>query len=135
MPHRRNNFSKKTMREAFTRSGGICECHLIPHVFLNPCGRTLSDGNTFYEHIEPDQISQDNSLANCAVLVRNCWRFKTDFYDAPTIAKVRHRSDASRGIKERFRRRLPGNREAPFKILIGGGVVDRQTGLPWRGGQ
>ena len=128
----RNNFTKETQRQALARSKGICECHLIPHVFNVPCGLPLGDGNTFFEHIDPDAISGRNDLANAAALTRNCWRYKTSFYDPPVIAKVRRVSDLAHGIKDPWRRKLPGGKDAPFKLKIGGGVVDRRTGESWR---
>jgi len=94
----RNNFSKETKRAAFARSNGICECHLIPHVFKVACGRPLSAGNTFYEHIDPDAISGRNDLDNCATLTKTCWSIKTNTYDKPVIAKSNRTQDRARGI-------------------------------------
>ena len=131
----RHNFSKGTQRRALRRANGICECHLIRHVFKVACGLPLGDGNTFFEHIDPDAISGRNDLANAAVLTRNCWRYKTSFYDQPIIAKVRRVSDLAHGIKAPWRRRLPGGRGDSFKLKIGGGVVDRRSGEPWRPGR
>jgi hypothetical protein len=131
MTFRRREFSKATKREAFERSGGICECHLIPHVFPQPCGRPLGEGNTFYEHIEPSRISGRNDLSNCACLTRTCWRIKTAVYDQRIIARVRRREDAARAIRNAPT--IPGNRLDPRKRKINGLVVDRRTGEPWRG--
>ena len=94
----RNNFSKDTKRAAYERSGGICECHLIPHVFKVACGLRLSPGNTFYEHINPDKISGRNDLDNAAVLTKTCWKIKTATFDLPTIAKSNRTQDRARGI-------------------------------------
>lgn len=98
MNRRRNNFSKDTKRQAYERSNGICECHLIPHVFKVACGCALSPGNTFYEHIDPDKISGRNDLGNAAVLTKTCWKRKTADYDLPTIAKSNRTQDRARGI-------------------------------------
>lgn len=90
----RLEFTAATKRDAFSRSGGICECHRIP--WLNRpdgCGVRLVAGNIFYEHINPDAIRQDNSLDNAAVLCKTCWREKTDHYDRPVIAKSNHVRD------------------------------------------
>jgi hypothetical protein len=121
----RNNFSKTTQRAALARSKGICECHLIPHVFKDPCGLRLGDGNTFYEHIDPDAICGRNDLANCAAMTRNCWRYKTSFYDLPVIAKVKRVADLARGIKDPWRQRLPGGRDDYRKKKVNGQVVLR----------
>lgn len=131
MTFRRNEFTKTTKRAAYERSGGICECHLIPHVFPQPCGRPLGEGNCFYEHIDPDRISGCNDLSNCACLTRTCWRIKTSVYDQRVIARVRRREDAARAIRNSPT--IPGNRLDPRKRKLNGMVVDRRTGEPWRG--
>ena len=98
----RLEFTAATKRDAYDRSGGVCECHLIP--WLNRpdgCGVRLRDGQMNYEHINPDNIRSDNSLDNCAMLSRTCWREKTDRYDRKVIAKSNHVRDRARGIKSR----------------------------------
>src|SRR5262245_24353940 len=97
----RAEFTAKTMREAYERSGGICECG---------CGRPLGPGNTFYEHIVQDWLTHDNSLANCMVLTKTCWKLKTAKQDLPVIAKVKRVRDAHRGINPP-RRRIAGWRK------------------------
>ena len=132
MRHRRNEFSAATKREAYARSGGICECHLIPHVFPQPCGRPVGEGNTWFEHIDPDRISGRNDLSNCAVLTKTCGRIKSATYDAQVIARVRRREDRSRGIRPAPT--LPGSRRDPFKIkLRHRQIVERGSEAPWRG--
>lgn len=130
MRYRRNEFTNDTKRQAFERSGGVCECHLIPHVFPSGgCGCQLGPGNTFYEHVDPSRISGRNDLSNCATLTRTCWKLKTASYDLPVIARVRKREDRHRGIKRAPS--LPGNRSDPRRKKINGQVVDRGTGEPW----
>jgi hypothetical protein len=131
---RRNEFPASVKREALERSNGICECHLIPHVFKLACGLPLGTGNTFFEHINPDEIRKDNSLENCAALSKTCWRYKTDHHDLPIIAKAKRNFDSNNGI-HRWRQRLPGGRFDPIKKKMNGLVVDRKTGLPWQGSQ
>ena len=132
MTLRRREFTKETQRQALARSKGVCECHLIPHVFKVACGLPLGDGNTFYEHIDPDHLCRDNSLSNCAALSKTCWKIKTAIYDLPVIAKVKRVSDLARGIKDPWRRKLPGGKSDPFKIKLNGRVpVSRVTGERW----
>ena len=119
---RRNEFSAATKRAAHARSGGICECHMIRHVFPVACGRPVGPGNLFYEHIDPDAISGRNDLDNCAVLTKTCWRRKTDHYDKPTVAKSNRVRDRYIGAKNPSRRPMPGGRNSPYKIKVGGGV-------------
>jgi hypothetical protein len=125
MTHRRNNFTKKTQREALERSNGICECHLIPHVFAVACGRQLGAGNTFFEHVDPDRLSGNASLENCAALTKTCWQIKTATYDLPIIAKTQRIFDFHNGVKDPHRRKLPGGKDDRLKKKISGEVVAR----------
>lgn len=127
----RLEFTSATKREALARSGGICECRRIPHVFDVACGCALGPANTFFEHIVCDQLNPDNSIENCAVLTRTCWKFKTAEYDLPVIAKAKRNFDRNNGI-HRPKRHLPGSRRHPFKFTPGSTrPIDRRTGLPW----
>lgn len=94
----RLEFTTATKREALARSGGICECHLIPHVFKVACGLPIGPANTFFEHVVCDQLRPDNSLDNCAVLTKTCWKFKTAHFDQPKIAKAKRNHDRNNGI-------------------------------------
>lgn len=129
----RLEFTTATQREALARSGGICECHLIPHVFKTPCGCALGPGNTFFEHIDCDELRKDNSLENCAALTKTCWRYKTDKFDKPTIAKAHRNFDRNNGIRDPWKKRLPGGRHDNIKLKMNGRVVDRRTGAPLNG--
>jgi hypothetical protein len=130
----RREFPSPVKREAYRRSGGICECHRIPHVFAEPCGRPLGQGNTFYEHVDCDGIGGPPILDNCACLTKTCWKYKTDHFDKPIVADTRRLADRARNIKTVSGRRLPGRRDDPFKMPIGGRhPIDRHTGQPWRG--
>jgi len=131
----RLNFTTDTQRKALARSKGICECHLIPHVFKVFCGLPLGNANTFFEHINPDGLRKDNSLDNCAALTRTCWKFKTRSFDQRVVARAKRVSDKNSGIRNPWKRKLPGGKHSPFKLKIGGGVVDRRTGEPWRPGR
>lgn len=129
----RLNFTTATQRRALARSNGICECHLIPHVFEVACGRPLGPSNTFYEHIVCDQLKPDNSVENCAVLTKTCWKLKTATYDLPTIAKAKRNHDRNNGIRDPWKKRLPGGRHDNIKLKMNGRVVDRRTGAPLNG--
>lgn len=126
----RANFTKATQREAYARSGGVCECHMlakagIPGFQNEGCGRPLGIGNTFYEHVNPDAISKDNSIENCATLTKTCWRLKTATYDLPVIAKSDRVQDKARGISDPWRAALPFSRRDALKRKINGQIVSR----------
>ena len=129
---RRLEFSAQTRRDAFARSGGVCECHRIPWLKVK-CARPLSAGNIFYEHIKPCEIGGGNDLDNCAVLTKTCWRIKTDSYDRKVIAKSNHVRDRAIGIRRHASRPMPFGRADPIKMTLARGPVDRRTGQPWRG--
>jgi hypothetical protein len=132
---RRLEFTDATKRQAYERSGGICECHRVWQLPTSGtgCGRALSHGNQFYEHVDCDALGGLNDLDNCAVLVRTCWSLKTSSYDIPAITKDRHVADFARGIKARFGRPMVGTVASGIrKPMRGGDPIDRTTGLPWR---
>lgn len=118
----RNEFTSDTKRKAHTRSRGICECHRIPHWPFPVCGLPLGIANTFYDHIDPDWISKDNSLENCAVLTKTCNALKTDRIDKSNIAKTKRVGDRARGIGRTLTGRpLVGTKTSGIKLLMGGG--------------
>lgn len=126
---KRLEFTAQTKRDAYDRAAGFCECHMIPWLRRpDGCGVALGVGNIFYEHINPDNIRSDNSLRNCACLVRTCWREKTDTYDRKVIAKSNHARDLARGIRQKSFRPLPGGRDDTIKKTMRGDVVSRATG-------
>lgn len=129
--HTRRNFTKATMREAYERSGGVCECHRVWQLptYRLGCGVKLSSGNCFYEHIEPDRLGGLSDLDNCAALSKTCWKLKTSSYDRLTIDKHKRVADLARGIRSRSR--LPGGRDTPIKLCINGPPIDRRTGRLW----
>lgn len=128
----RLEFSAATKRATFQRSGGICECHRIAW-FRRPqgCGARLGVGNTFYEHVEPDNIRHDASIENCAALTKTCWQDKTSGYDRKVIAKSNHTRDRARGIDKMPSRPLPGTKRSGIALPFRGGPVDRSTGERW----
>lgn len=90
---RRNEFSAKTKRQAYSHANGKCQ----------KCGIAF-DGIKIkpeYDHIIMDALSGNNSLANCQVLCRKCHDEKTSKRDIPTIAKVKRLNDEQIGIKHK----------------------------------
>jgi predicted transcriptional regulator of viral defense system len=122
MTHRRREFSAQTKRDAYDRSGGICECHRVP-CLKRPkgCGAKLGIANTFYEHVTTDFHSNDNCLSNCAVLARTCWREKTSQHDLPSIAKTKRLIDSARGIRQVPSQPIAGTIASGWKHRMNGG--------------
>jgi hypothetical protein len=121
----RHEFSAATKREAYERSGGICECHRIPNWPHPICRAPLGQGNTFYEHIDPDAICGRNDLDNAAVLTKTCWHLKTNTIDKPVIAKANRVRDRARGIKPENYPPIIGSRRSGWKHHMNGGWMRR----------
>lgn len=94
----RTEFTKKTMREAYERSEGLCEGILKDGT---RCNANLKHKPHHFDHVIPDAIGGDNSLQNCACLCVECHKDKTAKIDIPMIAKAKRVSDKHRGIKIR----------------------------------
>lgn len=96
----RREFTKKTQREAFTRSGFKCEA--VGAMYGLPagqrCNADLAHGVEF-DHIVLDANSKDNSLENCAAVCIKCHKWKTANHDIPMAAKTVRQQDKARGIK------------------------------------
>jgi hypothetical protein len=120
--NRRLEFTAATKREAFARSGGICECHRIPWLKRpDGCGVRLVAGAIFYEHVIQDAIRSDNSLDNAAVLTRTCWKEKTAQIDLPTIAKGRRTFAKHIGAVATPQQIIVGSRASGWKHHMAGG--------------
>ena len=129
MINHRLEFTNPTKREAHDRSGGRCECHRLAGIagFTSPgCGRPLGTGNIFYEHIICDGLRKDNSLDNCAVLTKTCWKRKTA-WDQPVVAKAKRVGEQHRSIWSPPRQVFPGSRRSPW-IKHVNGLTERRPG-------
>lgn len=116
----RTEFTKSTMREALTRSKGLCEGLLADGT---RCNVNLWQKARHFDHIIPDAIGGDNSLTNCAVLCVPCHLEKTAKRDIPIIAKSKRVSDRHNGIRKKSR--FPGSKDSRFKKRMDGTVVLR----------
>lgn len=115
----RHEFRKKTIRQAYERSEGLCEGIL-------PSGERCCFPiirKKHFDHVIPDALGGDNSLTNCAVLCIPCHGNKTQKIDIPMIAKAKRNYDKHRGIKKPSR--FFGSRNSRWKKKIDGTVVLR----------
>lgn len=115
----RTEFSKRTMREAYERSEGLCEGILASG---ERCRFTV-DRRKHFDHIIPDALGGDNSLTNCAVLCVPCHDVKTRKIDIPMIAKAKRVRDKHLGVRKRST--FACSRDSKFKKKINGEVVAR----------
>ena len=86
----RREFSSKVMVAAFKRSGGHCE----------RCSALLYVGKFQYDHANPDGLTGEPTLENCAVLCVNCHGEKTKA-DVKNIAQAKRRERNHVGAKRK----------------------------------
>ena len=122
----RREFSRAVLRAALARADGRCEGRLSDD---SRCTCNLQVGHFHYDHIIPAALTDDAALENCQVLCRPCHAAKT-VTDVRVIARVNRVRDRHAGIADKCARPMPGSRASPFKRLIGGGVIRRDTGEP-----
>lgn len=115
----RREFSKLVKRDAFARADGKCEGE--------GCDAKLTQGKFHYDHDIADGLGGEPELWNCKVLCTACHSVKTAKHDIPLIAKVKRIQDREKGIRKPSRGFYD---KSKFKAKIGGGLVDRRTGLP-----
>jgi len=136
MTRTRREFPNSVKRAARDRAAGVCECHRVPQLptFCKGCGCKLGPGNIFYEHIDPDGLCGEPSLLNCAVLVKTCWRIKTNGYDIPKVAQAKRREDRHSGIARTTWRPMAGTKASGIKLSLRpySRPIDRRTGQPLR---
>jgi 5-methylcytosine-specific restriction protein A len=111
----REEFSRKTKLEAFTRCGGRCE----------GCGARLRPGHFDYDHDKPSAFGGDASIANCRVLCSGCHGTKTFTQDIPRIAKSNRIRKREAGIKKRST--FSCSKQSKWKKKVTGEVVLRRT--------
>lgn len=125
----RREFTKKTQRQAWNRSGGACEGEGKLYGLGSGirCGADMTRTGVRYDHIDPDANSKDNSLENCCACCPKCHDFKTRKRDVPMIAKTVRQQDRNHGIHKPRSRPMPGSRASRFKRKMNGEVVYRHA--------
>lgn len=111
----REEFSKRTKLEAFTRANGRCE----------KCSARLSPGNIEYHHAKEAAFEGPATLENCTVLCKTCHREITN-QRAAVIAKSNRVRAKHLGIRPQ-RPSFQTNRNAAFKKRMDGTVVRRDA--------
>lgn len=75
------------------------------------------------EHVRALALGGEDADANCGPAHTACADHKTRKGDIPAIAEAKRRKMKQLGIRKPSR--MPGSRNSPFKMKIGGGVVRR----------
>ncbi len=114
----RREFSTKVRVAAFQRSGGHCE----------KCTVKLYPGKIHYDHINPDGLTGEPTIANCAVLCVPCHNEKTTKIDVPAIAQAKRREAKHLGAKKPKR---PWPKRS-FSSRPPGSRWDSATGTTWK---
>ena len=91
----RKEFTAAVKRAAWARCGGRCEGTLSTGI---RCNAVLNGKRKDFDHINPDGLTGQPTLENCAVLCELCHLEKTAKVDIPAIARAKRRSDAHLGI-------------------------------------
>lgn len=115
----RLEFTSRTKKQAYERSGGKCE----------ECTAELRGGFIEYHHVVEAYLGGDNSLGNCLCICRTCHKSITSSR-APVLAKVERNWRKDRGIRPRSR--FAGSKDSNWKKTINHGWVRRDAvrGIP-----
>lgn len=121
----RREFSVATREDAWKRSGGACEAEGAAYGLGTDvrCGAdmTLAAVGVHYDHINPDALSKDNSLENCAAVCRRCHDWKTRNRDVPLITDSNRVIKKARG-QRKLSRPMPGSRRSGIRRPMNGTV-------------
>lgn len=112
----RNEFSVETMRQAWARCKAPDGEHRCEH-----CTSILTAGRIDYDHVVPNALGGEPTLANCAVLCRTCHRLKTSNQDIPSISKAKVQNEKHFGMRKKGRGFGYGN----LRKRMDGTVVER----------
>lgn len=114
MSRRRLEFPRKVQAAAFDRAAGHCE----------KCGGKLFTGKFAYDHVLPDVLGGEPTLANCEVLCEPCHKAKTAD-DVRRVRKADRQRDKHIGAMKKSRRPMPFGKSSRLKRKINGEVVPR----------
>ena len=85
----RREFPASVKRAVRDRANGHCEV----------CSQPLAGRRGHFDHIQPDGLGGEPTLANCQMLCPPCHRAKTHEQDNPVMAKADRQRRANDGTK------------------------------------
>jgi 5-methylcytosine-specific restriction protein A len=106
----RQNFSEKTKKLAWERAKGCCEA----------CGLPIAPKKPEFDHVNPDGLTGEPTLANCMCLCGPCHKAKTR-KDVANIARAKRRERKHIGIRKTSK--FACSRGSRFKKKVGSGEV------------
>lgn len=100
------------------------------HIVCEGCGLVLGKKPYQIDHTKPDALEIDKSrkltAADGKLLGQACCHAPKTKQDVKVIAQAKRREANSLGLpKPKSRRAMPGSRNSPWKMKIGGGAVRR----------
>jgi 5-methylcytosine-specific restriction endonuclease McrA len=102
----RTEFPQAIRKAAFARS---CMPDGVPKCEAPGCGRVIRAGHLIFEHVQPDGLGGEPTMANIAVYCDVCADKKTREDDNPRMAKADRVLKRAYGLGKK-RRTIPGRR-------------------------
>lgn len=126
----RREFPQSVRKLAFARCCRECNVDGVKNIPGTPqcenCGHVLRSGNIEYEHLDPDGLGGEPTLANCGVWCAvPCSSKKTHTQDNPRMAKADRVLKSTYGLKPKGRP-MPGSRASGLRRRMNG-TVERRT--------
>ncbi len=118
---KRTEFPQAIKKAAFARS---CKPDGIPKCEAPGCGKVIRAGHLIFEHVQPDGLGGEPTMANIAVYCDVCADRKTFEEDNPRMAKADRVLKTTFGMKRKGRP-MPGSKASGFKKKMSGVVVRR----------
>lgn len=123
----RKEFTKKTKREAYDRSGKLCEAvgKLYGLDSGKRCNADLTKG-VEYDHVLRASDGGDNDLENCLAVCIPCHAHKTAKFDTPQAAKTKRMSDKAKGVSNPKSKLSAKPKESKHKTDVFAGLPKRK---------
>lgn len=123
----RKEFTKKTKRQAYERSKGLCEAigKLYGWDSGKRCNADLTKG-VEYDHVLRASDGGDNDLDNCLAVCVACHAHKTTKFDVPQAAKTKRMSDKAKGVSKPSSKLSAKPKESRHKTDVFEGLPKRR---------